>query len=48
MAYPDRNCRTDHLQPDPNAGNASDAGTPVTYKPDQFGAPLGAQSPNVA
>ena len=31
-----------------NAGNANDAGTPVTYKPDQFGAPLGAQRPNVA
>jgi hypothetical protein len=29
-------------------GNANDTDTPVNYKPDQFGAPLGAQLPNVA
>ena len=31
-----------------NVGNANDAGTPVTYKPDQFGHLLERNFPNVA
>jgi hypothetical protein len=29
-------------------GSANDTDTPLNYKPDQFGAPPGAQLPNVA